>query len=135
MCQAVLNAIEAAATAHNTGMNAIALLEEMVVWLQAHSHFSLSPELLVWQQKSDLYCRMQQHHTRNVVCNCDLKTFLIGARMKPVAEMNFDELVLELRKSVVCLIKHRNALRKSKEAVATVKQQAKGCRKAKLPKR
>jgi hypothetical protein len=67
MCQAVLNAIEAAATAHNTGMNAIALLEEMVVWLQAHSHFSLSPELLVWQQKSDLYCRMQQHHTRNVV--------------------------------------------------------------------
>ena len=39
--------------------------------------------------------------------------------MKPVAEMNFDELVLELRKSFCCLIKHRNALRKSKEAVAT----------------
>lgn len=45
--------------------------------------------------------------------------------MKSVAEMNFDELVIELRKSVVCLIKHRNALRKSKEAVATVKQQRK----------
>jgi hypothetical protein len=64
-----------------------------------------------------------------------LKPFLIGARMKPVSEMNFDELVLELHHSVKALIRSMDALRKSREAVATVKQQAKGCRKAKLPKR
>jgi len=37
--------------------------------------------------------------------------------MKPVAEMNFDELVLELQKSVACLIKHTAIALKNNKVV------------------
>lgn len=43
----------------NTGMHAIALIEEMVSWMCNHSMPLLSPELQVWEAKADLFLRAQ----------------------------------------------------------------------------